>query len=409
MTQASSPQAVLDEITALKRGDDLARLVHTVAFAAADERRASLADGVAELAGRAGLTPEDAETSFGNALRALERGGAEAAGTATRALLSGLLARGVALSPPVGAEAQVRVAEALLWLAAHTSADALSAIDAALGDKAAGIWIAVAALVRKIDAGSLPLLGRPGALVGAASLRESTSSTAHLEAEALAGEVRDPVVKALLSVSSSDGGPASSGATPGLGGSVGRRATVTGELLSTPRGPVALVLLGVTGILALVHVLRLVARLALRYRRPAELQVTAKSLILKTHTELLGRTLRERVVVIPVESLLRLAREVRYPRLGLYAGLFALAVGSYCGISLLIDGVRAGSPELIGIAALLLAAGVGLDFLLENAGSGMRGKHRIVVVPRKGPALALGDVDAAAADAALKVLAPPAS
>ncbi len=270
-------------------------------------------------------------------------------------------------------------------------------------------------MVRKIDAGSVPLLGRPGALVGAASLRESTSTTAQLEAEALAVEVKDPVVRALLAVSSSvslaDGAPAPSGSSPSgsppgaTPGGSGARAVVAGELLSTPRGPVALVLLGVTGILAAVHLARLLARLALRYRRPAELQVTARSLVLKTHTELLGRVLREREVVIPVESLLRASREVRYPRLGLYAGLFALAVGSYFGISLLIDGVRAGSPELIGIAALLLAAGVGLDFLLESAGSGLRGKCRMVIVPRKGPALAIGDVDATAADAALKTLA----
>ncbi len=156
MSQRIAPQAVLDEIAALPRGDDLARLVHTLAFAAADERRASLADGVAELAERAGLKPEDAETSCGNALRALERGGAEAAGSATRALLAGLLARGVALSPPVGPGAEARVAEALLWLAANTSVDALTAVDAALGDGAAGLWNAVAALVRRIDAGSAP-------------------------------------------------------------------------------------------------------------------------------------------------------------------------------------------------------------------------------------------------------------
>src|SRR5690242_8408495 len=62
MSRGSSPQAVLDEIAALPRGDDLARLVHTVAFAAADERRVTLGDGLAEVAERAGLTAEDAET-----------------------------------------------------------------------------------------------------------------------------------------------------------------------------------------------------------------------------------------------------------------------------------------------------------------------------------------------------------
>src|SRR6185436_11047408 len=111
MSTASSPHAVLDEIAALPRGDDLARLVHTVAFAAADERRATLTDGLAEVAERAGIKPEDAETGLGNALEVLaelDPTRPEAAGSPTRALLSALLARGVALSPPVGDAPEAR-------------------------------------------------------------------------------------------------------------------------------------------------------------------------------------------------------------------------------------------------------------------------------------------------------------
>jgi len=404
MSQGTSPQAVLAEIAALSRGDDLARLVHTIAFAAADERRASLADGLAELAERAGLKPEDAETSYGNALRALERGGAEAAGSATRALLAGLLARGVALSAPVGAGAETRVAEALLWLAANTSVDALTAIDAALGDKASGLWLAVAAVVRKIDAGSAPTLGRPVALIGAAAMRDSTSDIARAEAGLLAAEVRDPIVRSLLlsPLATGDTGDTTGALSLPGAGHPGDR--LTGEVVAPPRGPVALFFLGVTGILAVTHVARLLARVALKYRRPAELRVTAKGVTFKTHTEILGRVLQEREVVIPVESLLRASREVRYPRLGLYAGLLALAVGSFFGVARILDGLRTGAPELIGIGALLVAAGVGLDFLLEGAGSGLRGKCRVVLVPRKGAALALGEVEPAAAAAALSRL-----
>ena len=239
MSQDSSPRAVLDEIAALPRGDDLARLVHTVAFAAADERRGTLSEGLAEVAERAGLKPRDAETSFGNALRALERGGAEAAGSATRALLAGLLARGVALSPPVGADAEARVAEALLWLAAHTSVDALTAIDAALvdqADKADGLWLAVAALVRKIDGGSAPLLGRPGAIIGAAALRESASEAAQIEAAALSTEVRDPIVRSVLALPEASISVAEPTEGPRLAGQAGASAAVvTGELV----GPAA--------------------------------------------------------------------------------------------------------------------------------------------------------------------------
>lgn len=384
---STAPHAVLEEIAAHKRGDDLARLVHTVAFSAADERRTSLADGLAEAASRAGITPEDAETSFGNVIRALERGGAEAAGSATRALLSGLLARGVALSPPQGEGAETRVAEALIWLSTNTAVDALTSVDDALGDKAAGLWRAVAALVRKADAGSLPLLGRAGAVIGAASLRGSSSPAAQDEAQAIAAEVRDPIVRSLLA-----------GSAPGGDGG---EAIAAGEMASPPRHPVKLVLLGVTGILLAVHVARLIARLALRYRRPAELRVTARGVTLTSRTELLGRTIREAVSVIPADGLVRATREVRYPRILLYTGLFALALGSYFGVVLFIDGARAGSPEMIGVGALLVAGGVALDFLLENAQSNMRGRVRVVLTPKRGPAVAVGDLDPGAADAAL--------
>jgi hypothetical protein len=63
--------------------------------------------------------------------------------------------------------------------------------------------------------------------------------------------------------------------------------------------------------------------------------VTARGVTFKSHTEILGRVLREREV-IPVESILRAAREVRYPRLGLYAGLLSLAVGSFFGVARII-------------------------------------------------------------------------
>ena len=391
-----SPHAVLEEIASRPRGDDLARLVHTAAFAAADEKRARIEDGLAELVERARLKGEDAETSYGNVLRALERGGAEAAGSATRALLAGLLARGVALSPPAGTEAEARVAESLVWLAANTSIDALTSIDAALGDKAEGLWIAVATLIRRVDSGTAPLVGRAGAIIAAAALRSSESPAARAEAKALAEDARDPIVRTLLSSDAS--------APEAKAGPEGPVTIAVGEIVPAPRGPVALVLLGFTGILALMHLGRLLGQVALRYRRPAEMSVSAKGIVVHTKTELLGRTLNERDIHIPIEALLKAEREVRYPRLALYTGLGALALGSYLGISLFVDGARAGSPELLGIGLLLVVVGIALDYALSNiVPSGPR-KCRVVLVPRKGAAVAIGRVDSARADEALNRL-----
>jgi hypothetical protein len=409
-----SPQAVLDEIATHARGDDLARLVHTAAFAAADEKRPRLEDGIAEIADRIGITNEDAETSYGNVLFALERGSVDPAGSGTRALLAGLLARGVALSPPKGAEAEARVAEALVWLSTHTSIDALPALDAALGDKAEGLWLAIGALIRKVEAGSAPLIGRAGAMIAAAALHESRARAARAEARALAEEARDPIVRILLSgaavkdAGAKDAGAKDAGAKDAAADDE-HAITLTGEIADPPLGPIALVLLGVTGILALMHLGRFLGRVALHYRRPAQLRVSSRGVTVLSRTELLGRTLHAREAYVPLASLLKASREVRYPRIAMYTGLIALAIGSYFGIAFFVDGARAGSPELLGVGLLLVALGVGLDFVLENVVAAAKGHCRVVIVPRKGAAFALGRVDPAHADAALQKLLRPAS
>jgi hypothetical protein len=391
-----SASAVLQAVATHEKGEDLARLVHAAAFAAADERRPRLDDGLTELADRHGISREGAETPYGNVLRALERGGAEAAGSATRALLGALLARGVALSPPDGAEAEARVAESLLWLSTHTSVDALSFIDEALGAKADGLWLAVAALVRRVDAGNAPLVGRAGALLGVAALRASASKVARDEIKALATELRDPIARALASE------PEAKSAAKML--DIGPDSVVTGELTSAPRHPVTLVLLGLTGVLAAVHLARLFGRYALGYRRPAELRINARGVVIASKTEMLGRTLTTREARVPLEALATATREIKFPRAAMYAGLIALALGSYLGVSLFVDGARAGSPELLGVGLLLVLIGVALDFALESARGSSKGRCRVIVVPRNGRAIAMTDLDPTLADTALRRL-----
>ena len=393
MIAERSPHAVLDELAGHPRGDDLARLTHTVCFAMADERRADLGAGLAEAGAGGGSAPYPAYPRSATGGRARARGSGVHSGSpggATRLLLSTLLARGVALSPPEGTEAEERVAESLLWLATHTAADALAAIDAAMGEGAEGVWRSVGAVLRRADAGRAPLVGRAGALVAAAALRASASPAARAEVNTLADEVRDPILRSLLS--------ASGAAQPSTA------SVVAGELVPRPHGPIALVLLAMTGLLVVLRAARLVARIALGYRCPAEVRVTPRGVTVVSRSVLLGRTLRERETHIPIESLSRATREVRYPRLALYTGIFAVAVGSYVGVSLLVEGVRAASPELIGIGALVAAFGVALDYALVNAGSGLRGKCRVVLVPRKGAPLAVAGLDPALADAALALL-----
>lgn len=391
-TNNPTPDSTLADLAAVPRRDDLARLVHTLLFSAADERRTRLSDGLAELSERMNIAPKDADTPHGNALVALERSEVEPPNSPGALLIAALLARSVALLPPEGAAAEARVIDSIVWLAAHTPIDALPTLDSALGQRADNLWRAAANLIRRIEAGTAAHIGRAGALLAAAALRASSSPVAAAEADAL--ETRDPILRALLHKTTPEG--ASADAADAI--------TLKGELVPPPRSRVVFLLLACTGVLAVAHVARLIARAALLYKKPAELSVSSRGITLKTRTELLGRTLRESESHVPVESLLRATRDVKFPRLSMYAGLFALAVGSYLGISLFVDGARVGSPELLGVGALLVAVGVALDFALVTLSARGRGRCRLIIEPRRGHAFAVGGVDTLTTDAALQKL-----
>ena len=147
-----------------------------------------------------------------------------------------------------------------------------------------------------------------------------------------------------------------------------------------------------------------IAQVLLRCRRPAELTVAQGGVTVETKLDVLGRTVRQQRLHIPVTNLARAVREARYPRLAMYAGLGALALGTFVGVSLVTDAVRAGSPSLLGLGAAIFAAGVVCDLILSSLWPTRRGQHRVLFVPRKGRTLAVSVEDAAAADAALRAL-----
>jgi hypothetical protein len=100
-------------------------------------------------------------------------------------------------------------------------------------------------------------------------------------------------------------------------------------------------------------------------------------------------------------------REVRYARLGLYAGLLALILGTYFGMGLFVDGIRVpgGSASLLGMAVLMMVLGLGADFVLSGASDNARGRCRVVVVQRRGRRLCIGALDPRRADAMLSHVA----
>jgi len=179
-----------------------------------------------------------------------------------------------------------------------------------------------------------------------------------------------------------------------------------GEWTPSPRSSFAAVLLALSGVSFLLHVARITGRVALAYRRPAEVRLTGDGGLRVTwRVELLGRTLSERDVVVPASGLARATREVRYPRLKLYAALLALVTGTYVGMRALVDGFRAASPSLILGGLFVIALGLALDLALTSITPGARGRCRVLFVPRVGRALCVGAVDIGSADMLLTRLA----
>lgn len=379
---------ILSELAALPEGAALARTVREVGRRASHGRVRDIATAAADLLAAEGLVAGRIVTGAGDPVLALERGNPS---RGERRLLGAMLAKGVADDPPAGVDAEDRTTAELLWLAAHTPIDAFPALDAAAGDRSLGLWGALSDLVRRIDAGREPGFDRADALVGALALRHATSTDVQRAAQKLADEVEDPAVKDALS--GGQGGVSISSGPP-----------ILGEMEPAPRGPFVTFLLAITGLMFIVGGARLLARLALGRKETAELSISGDGVLIKTKTEMLGRTVRESEHVLPPGSLARATRDVQFPRLALYGGLFALAVGSYLGVTLFVDGARAASPSLLGQGLLLVAVGVAIELALTSVWPGARGKCRVVFVPRKGGALCVGGLDVDAAERTISAL-----
>ncbi|HYO97947.1 MAG TPA: hypothetical protein VER33_25760 [Polyangiaceae bacterium] len=390
-----SSAALVEPLAELPQSAALASLVRACALDATLARRADFGSrprsGAGPIAGPGHipeeLTREDTETPFGNVLDVLERG---AERPEERALLGALLAIAIRNDPPGDLAAEAELAGHLVWLAAHTPCDALSALDVALtSDAADGLWSAVAAVTTATM--GLPLdFGRTEALVAAAALRDSPSPMARALRFDAATTAPDPTVRALLSV--------------GAGELTGE---LVGEVQPAPR-PLALTLvLALTLLLFVLGALRLIGRYVFAYRRPAALRLGPNGLQLSQRIELMGRVLRDRSTVVPLSNLARITREVRYARVGLYAGLIALTLGTYFGTGLLVDGIRVpgGSAPLIGLAVLLIVLGLATDFLLSSLAESARGRCRVVVAQRRGRTLCVGGLDPRQADTLLAAVA----
>jgi hypothetical protein len=378
-------RGVVSEMDTHPARDALSKLCITLMLTAHDERRSSLDQGVAEAASRLGVDEVVAETSFGNVLRALAKG--RAATGAERSLIGTLGALGAASL----AEPPANLALALAWVAAHTPFDPLLAAPAASRDLEARLLPALFDVARLYDEGD-PLVDRAVATVATLTLtRAPETARAELLGRARL-TLRDPSLVALL------GEAPSARSTEPVG--------FDAEETSAPRSPWLTALLLVTFLLPLVAVARAFASLALRLRRPATVSVSQSGVTIRTRTELLGKTLRETESFIPASGLTKAAREVRYPSLPTYVGVGALLLGSFVGLRLVLDGARAGSPEFLSLGAVLLLAGLVIDYVTSRLPSRSADRCRLLFVPTKGRTVALTAAPRGAADRALAQLRP---
>jgi hypothetical protein len=389
---AGGPLGAYEAVARSARLPDLVAIAQKIVGEAATARRTGSWDFAAKVAAAADdakLSRSDAETPFGNVLKVLGTG---PEGEAERALAAALWAHAIA---EARRDDEERLSGDVLWLATHTHFDATSLLDRALGEDADDLWAAIGQRIRRLDEGKGAALGRGEAIVGCAALAASDSTAAKKVAAELAPILKDKALSRLLESS------ARAAEAPGP------ELRLEGEALSPPRGPVVTALLALTGLLFILHAVRLFARLALAYRASAEVSLSEAGVRVKTRTSMLGRTLREREHVIVRAGLVRVVREVRYPRASFYAGLLALALGSYVGVRAFADGVRAASPSLLLTGLIVIAIGIAADFALGTLLPGARGRVRLAFVPRTGAVLCVGDVDAKRADDALaRTLAP---
>ena len=386
---ASFPTAssVLGELSTHPHVGDLAARVTGAALAAAEAKDRAFPGGT-PVAGEP-LAAEAAETPYGNVETLITR---PPENDGERLALGALVALGAAKSlPSPGPDRDTMVAR-LVWLATHTPADALGPLEETLGARASELWTSLGRVAAEAEALGL---GRAEAVVAATTLVKSSSADAEQVSREARERTGDRVVARIL-----DRPAAAAG---------GREGTdrLSGEIASPPRSAIATVLLAVTGILFVAQLARLLGRIALGYRRPATLRLSERGLELAHRTEMLGKVLRDREIVVPMANVSKVTREVRYARAGLYIGLFALVVGSYVGMGLLVDGARVpgGSAPLIGLGVLIIVLGLGIDFGLSALADSARGRCRLVVEPRKGRALCIGALDPTRADAMLTTIA----
>ncbi len=159
---------------------------------------------------------------------------------------------------------------------------------------------------------------------------------------------------------------------------------VSGRVTRVPRAGWLEALRWVSGLALAAWLVRGVLGLA-GFRREAELELVEGAVKVRRTVRLFGRVVREASDTYLLAAIAGAGRETRFSAVGLVVGAVALAAGVLVGGLLGFDGLRAGEPSVLALAALVLLAGAGLDFGLDTLLAGRAGRVACVlrVLPRR--------------------------
>jgi hypothetical protein len=338
------------------------------------------------------LKPDEARTSAGNLVVVLGRG---AETDAERTLLAVAAVRGfgrawTAADAASRAALVTRFVRHLDFLELATPLSLVAALDVGLEpDPLDAVQREIAQ--RIVDEGSGERARSPQA---------RARNAARLSA--LAGSASDSARRALASVLSTRGlEPAlqalGTALVPAL--AVGPEDAVLDGVRARPRRSplvdaarlltgIALVGWALRGLLALVGA-----------RREVCLRLSGPGLEIEERTRAFGRVLRSRRTTFAFAGIRSVEREVRYPRLHLYVGAIALALGVLVGGIWIFDGVRGGDFVLAAIGAALLLGGAVFDLTLDVLVPAQRGRVTLEVSAERGQHVRVAGLDLTSADA----------
>jgi hypothetical protein len=133
-----------------------------------------------------------------------------------------------------------------------------------------------------------------------------------------------------------------------------------------------------TGIALIRGLVALIGRYLLVWRREATVSLDGGTMTIDTEWSVLGKRFRRTRSVAPVRSLDAARFENRRRYVHLLVGFGCLAIGTWVGIQWLVDGLRAGFPQLALVGAGVVAAGVVLDLVMYVFVPEGKGRSRMV-------------------------------